>query len=85
MANFWVTDLINRIQGNPAAGTQQLAETMAQAFITLYEQVIWAIQHPPTKLPPGQLVPLQGQIQQLQAKIDQLEEFLMSIGGGGGP
>ena len=82
VADVQVADLINRIQGNPAANTPQVAETMALAFIDLYERVIWAIQHPDTinpPLPPGQLAGLQGQISDLQHKIDQLEEFLMTL------
>jgi hypothetical protein len=87
VADLQVQNLIDRIQGNPQQGIPSVAKNMAQAFIALYEQVIYAVQHPNSitpPLPPGQLAALQGQVPTLQNNIDQLEEFLMSLGSSGG-
>lgn len=77
-----VDDLINRIQGRPEGVENgqrvpkipSLAETMANAFIGLYQRVIGEIKRrsAPNQPPPA----WQQMIDQLQQKIDILKEFL---------
>ena len=73
------SDLIDHIQGkderkHPVAS---VAQTMAQAFIGLYQRVIDRLRGPfaPNSPPPA----IQAQIDQFQAKIDILEKFLKTL------
>jgi hypothetical protein len=86
-ADRLVTDLINRIQGRPKGNDEQgrpvskipdLAETMAGAFNGLYQRVIRELERrsAPGKPPPA----WQQIIDQLQQKMDTLQEFIKSSG-----
>jgi hypothetical protein len=66
-----VRPLVDRIQGPRARGRGGVPEVMARRFRQMYQEQIdrlRAMQPPP-----------QGQIAALQAKIDQLDQFLGSL------
>ena len=83
-----VEQLIDRIRGrldpeeDGARRIPPVAETMARAFVRLYERVIRQVQDmisadPPP--PPGETAAMQGEIAELQAKIDVLNAFLATF------
>jgi hypothetical protein len=84
LADDRVNDLVNHIQGKKDQRNHiaDVAETMTRAFINLYERSIQAYRRlmnatPPP--PPGQLANMQAQINQLQQKIDTLNQFLQTL------
>jgi hypothetical protein len=84
-----VKNLIDRIQGNPAKHPRvpSLAQTMAQAFLGLYQRALGAFQailqqkNPPAS--PQMVALAQSQIPQLQANIQVLTQFLQNIQASG--
>lgn len=85
-----VEDLIDRIQGevqrdedgNVTRRIPCVAEKMTRAFINLYERVIQELQRQISASPPppaGQLASIQAEIDQLEAKIDVLSQFLETL------
>jgi hypothetical protein len=79
-----VNKLIDHIQGNNATRPRvpSLAETMAHAFLGLYERALMAFQaiekaNPPAS--PQMLALAQSQIPQLQTNIQELKAFLQTI------
>ena len=74
-----VDDLIDRIQGNKDRRIPSLADTMTQAFINYYHQVINALQQqlnsvPPP--PPDEISAIKQEIADLEQKIKLLEQPL---------
>jgi hypothetical protein len=72
-------DLIDRIQGNKERHIASLAETMSQAFINYYHQVINALQQQLNSQPPppqDQISAIQQEIADLEQKIKQLQQPL---------
>jgi len=74
-----VSDLIDHIQGKDERNNHvaSVAETMARAFIGLYQRAIDRLRRPFAPNPPPPAV--QAQIDQLQDKIDILEKFLKML------
>lgn len=83
LADERVTELIDRIQGKKKQPrVPDVAENMTRAFIGLYERAIQAYKDlinatPPP--PPAQAADMQSKIDQLQKKIDTLNEFLQTL------
>ena len=84
-ARLSVDNLIDRIQGRPPRGNERrvpsVAETVAGAFIGLYEAVIDELE---ALIEAGQAPPgAQAEIDRLQVKIDTLNQFIASLGSDG--
>ena len=82
LADDRVNNLIDRIQGKKDPKIPDLAERMTRSFIGLYQRAIQAYNGqmnavPPP--PPGGIGAMQGQINQLQQKIDTLNQFLQTL------
>ena len=90
LANDRVKDLIDRIQGkvekdeegNVTLRIRDVAENMTRAFISLYERAIQAYQDAMNADPSPsdvQIAAMQAEINQLQQKIDVLNQYLQTL------
>ncbi len=82
-----VDNLIDRIQGNPGKHVPSLAQTMALAFLGLYQRALAAFQGIQNANPPAspQMQGLaQSQIPLLQTEIQELQQFLQTLQSSGG-
>ena len=90
LADERVNELIDRIQGKVERDAEghivrripDLAERVTRAFIGLYQRAIRAYKElmsadPPP--PPGEIAAMQAQIDQIQKKIDTLNQFLQTL------
>lgn len=71
LPNGGVGGLIGRIQGPRGGGRGGVPENLAQAFIGLYQR---EIQFYKSQIPPNQ-----GMVNQVQSKIDQLNQFIAGL------
>ena len=91
-ARAWVDALIAQIEGREeqrdadgrrtAPAVESVAEDMAHRFIRLYERVIDALEEQIQAVPPpaaSDIATMQAEIAQLEAKIDDLEQFLATL------
>lgn len=85
LADQQVTNLVERIEGKKETGPDgqvirrvpSVAETMARAFVNLYQRVAQQLQQMSAPNPPSPAV--QAQINQLQQKIDTLNRFISTL------
>jgi polyhydroxyalkanoate synthesis regulator phasin len=82
VAKQHVQDLIDQIQGNSGTGTSNLAKTMTQAFIGLYQGVIQRYKNQINAVPPpsqAQIAALNAAIAPLQSNVKILKQFLKTL------